>query len=95
MVQASLINSTSEIAEVTFLEKNSCLKFSHLISQVYTEGKGVHATYYLDYNTSVFASEKIVKVNEQFCYFIAKTNDVNLVVGEVVIDNNGVVRFFQ
>jgi len=95
LVQASLINSSGEIVESSFSEKNSCLKLSHLISQVYTEGKGSHATFYLDYDARIFGSERIVKVNEQFCYFIAITGDANLVVGDVEIDNNGIVRFFQ
>ena len=95
MVQASLINSSSETAENTFSEKNSCLKFSQLISQVYAEGKGSHAIFYLDYNTTVFASQRIVKVNEQICYFIALSEDRNLLPGKIEIDNNGVVGFLQ
>ena len=93
LMQASLINSSAQFAENTFSQKNSCLKLSHLISQVYTEGKGSHATYYLDYDANVFATKRIVKINEQICYFIARTNDTNLTAGEIGIDNNGIVRF--
>jgi hypothetical protein len=93
LVQTSLIGASETVAEKTFSEKNSCLKLSHLISQTYTEGKGAHSEIYLDHPAQIFADEKIVKVGENFCYFIARTENKNLDEGIIQLDNNGIVRF--
>ena len=95
LVQASFVGSAELLAKETFEEQNSCLKLSHLISQVYTEGKGSHAIINLDHDAQVFSQNNMVKVKDHFCYFIAKTVDVNLVSGNIILDNNGVVGFSQ
>jgi len=95
LVQASIFGSSEVLAKETFEEQNSCLKFSHLISQVYTEGKGSHAEIYLDHNAQVYSNGSVVRVGDHFCYFIAKTIDANLVSGNIILDNNGVVGFSQ
>jgi len=93
LVQTSIIGSAEIVAKETFSEKNNCLKLSNLISQTYTEGRGTHSEIYLDYNARVYSKEKMIKVNETYCYFIARTIDANLLVGNIILDNNGIVRF--
>jgi len=95
LVQASFINNSASLIESSFSEKDSCLKLSSLLSQVYSEGKGSSIIASLNHPATIFGEQKIIFVGEQMCYFIAITNDKNLLPGEVRIFNDGEVGVEQ
>lgn len=92
----SFVNTQRELIDSSFKEKNNCLELMFTISNVYYEGSGTKIELYSQNDFEIFSEQKIVRVGEQDCRFIAKTNNYSLSKGNIKIENvNGVVEIEQ
>jgi hypothetical protein len=82
----SMSSYSSGIAE-SFSDKLDCLRLGLVISEVFANGSGSKTVLELSHDASVFGSQKLVRVNEEFCFFLAPVSDYSLSKGIVFFEN--------
>ena len=95
IIHNSSLEEQSRIIEISYKEKNSCLKVMFATSQVFADGAGTQILFESDYDFRVLSNEQLINVGEQYCYFIARTNNYELQKGEIRIYNEGGVVLFE
>ena len=91
-----LLNTSAQNIDKSFSEKNDCLKLMYSMSQMNTEGVGSEMTFYFDHDFNIYSTQKSIQIGEQYCFFLARTNDYQLNSGEIKLKNvNGIIEVEQ
>ena len=87
LVHISVVNGNAQIFDNSFSEKNECLKLMYAISQLNNEGNGSQISIYLENGFKILSAQKAVQIGEQYCYFLARSNDYEFSGGDFLLKN--------
>ena len=93
-VQNSYVSNSTQLVGTIYLKQGDCLRLAFAISKVNTEGLGAQMVFELTNDANIISSQKLVMIGENYCKFIARTNNTSLSPGIITLRNyNGVVEF--
>jgi hypothetical protein len=87
-LQNYTVSYANETLSSTYIKKGECLKLAFVISKAYTEGDGTSINYTLSESADVIPSEKSVKIGQDFCRYLAISNQYSLSPSVLTITNN-------
>jgi len=83
----SMVADSSNSIAQSVQNKSNCLKLSQTISKVYSSGEGASTKISIDFNAQIFSTNKIIKIGDESCSFLANTTDKNITPNDYTLEN--------
>ena len=90
------VSNSAKLLEQKYKQENECTTLAYIISETYSQGKNSEIAFELSQDANIFAEQRVLKIGEQYCGFLANAEDANLSAGNIKIMNReGTIQFAQ